>query len=279
MYNVARFKISFLGCGQMAQSLIQAYLQYGKVDPKNILISSRNLQKTQRIAEKFQVQKVNDNEELLEKSSVIFLCVKPLDAEEVLHALRSDLRSNHTVISVMASVSIEQLQKWGLSSQRIIRLMPNIAVRVGRGVLPFYAYKNKESLKAFAEELFKPLGCVFPVDQEDLLKAFTVASASGIGFFLEILEYWIEWLQEQGFSYEQARQISVQTFLGAGLLADQNPQKKILDLQKEVTSSKGVTAAGLHTIRELELERILRLGFEKASFREKELSHLIKPIK
>ncbi len=276
MYPLSHLKISFLGCGQMAQSLIQAYVHQpnSQISSKNIFISGRNLQKTKRIAEKFNVQMVVDNEELLDKSSVIFLCVKPFDAEEAIQALRNSFDSNHTFISVMAGVSIKQLQKWGLSSRRIVRLMPNIAVSIGEGCLPFYSYKNQDSINAFIEELLKSLGQVVVLDNEESLNALTVASASGVGFFFEILEYWIEWLQNQGFPYKKAREISVQTFLATGLLAQKYSQKKILDLQKEVASAKGVTAAGLNTMRELELERILRLSFEKASLREKELSYI-----
>ncbi len=274
MYSLSHLKISFLGCGQIAQSLLQAYLNHSKILPENIFISGRNLQKTKRIAEKFKVQMVEDNEDLLEKSSIIFICVKSFDGEEAVQTLRNSFNSNHTFISVMAGVSLKQLQKWGLSSRRIVRLMPSIAVRMGKGFLPFYTYKNQDSLNAFIEELLKPLGSVMVLDQEEFLNPLTVASASGIGFFFEILEYWIEWLQGQGFSYKKAREISIQTFLAAGFLAQKSPQKKLLELQKEVASSKGVTAAGLHTMRELELERILRLSFEKASLREKELSHI-----
>ena len=191
-----------------------------------------------------------------------------------MQTLRSGFNVNQTFISVMAGLSIEQLQKWGLSSQRIVRLMPNIAARIGESLLPFYSYKNKNSLNAFVEELLKPMGKVMVLDNEESLNALTVASSSGLGFVFEILEYWIEWLQGQGFSYEKAREISVQTFVGAGLLAQKYSQKKIVELQKEVSSSKGVTSAGLQTIRELELERILRLGFEKASLREKELAFI-----
>jgi pyrroline-5-carboxylate reductase len=39
-----------------------------------------------------------------------------------------------------------------------------------------------------------------------------------------------------------------------------------------VTSKKGVTAAGLDSLRELEMERLLSISFEKAALRDRELS-------
>ena len=233
MYSLTHLKISFLGCGQMAQSLLQAYLYHSEIAQENIFISGRNLQKTKRVAEKFKVQMVADNEELLEKSSIIFLCVKPFDGEEAVQALRNNFDSNHTFISVMAGISLNQIEKWGLSSRRVIRIMPNIGARIGESFVPFCTYKNKPSLQAFMEVFLKPLGKVMALDSEELLNPLTVASASGIGFFFEILEYWIEWLQGQGFSYQKAREISVQTFLAAGFLAQKHSEKKLQNCKKK----------------------------------------------
>lgn len=272
MLPFSRLKLAFLGCGQMAQSLIQGYLAHSEILPENVYISGRKWPKTTRIASKFKVQACSDNEELLCQASVIFLCVKPRDAKDVIQDLRNSFESHHTFISVQAGVTMDQMQKWGLASQRVIRIMPNLACRLAEGFIPFCVYKNKPSLQAFAEEILNPLGMVMLLEKEELLKVLTVGSASGLGFFLEILEYWVEWLQEQGFPYEKARQISTQTLIGSGILAKQNPQKKLMDLQKEVVSPQGVTAAGLTAMRELELERILRLSFEKACLKEQELS-------
>ena len=258
----------------MAQGLIKGYLDYSPLAPENIFISGRKPQKTKKVSGKFGVQMAPDNEELLEKSSVVFLCVKPGDGEAAIQSMGNSLTRGHTLISVLAGISLGQLRGWGLSSRRLARLMPNMAVQAGQGFLPFYSYQNRESLNAFLEEILQPLGKVMALEREDLLSSLTVASASGAGFLLELMEYWLEWLQGQGFSYQQAREISCQVFLGSGLLAKTFPQKKLADLREEISSPKGVTVAGLKAMRELELERILRLGFEEASLRERQISLL-----
>jgi pyrroline-5-carboxylate reductase len=64
----------------------------------------------------------------------------------------------------------------------------------------------------------------------------------------------------------------VQTFLGAAGLAENSEDVRLDDLQERVVSKKGVAAAGLQSMRELEIERTLRFSFEKASIREQEIS-------
>jgi pyrroline-5-carboxylate reductase len=92
-----------------------------------------------------------------------------------------------------------------------------------------------------------------------------------VGFVFELMIYWKEWLEEHGFAPELAQKMTVQTFLGASVLAD-GAGESLEDLQNRVTSKKGITAAGLDSLRELEVERLLRYSFEKAAIRDKELS-------
>ena len=164
----------------------------------------------------------------------------------------------------MAGVSFKKLQSWGLNSKRLVRLMPNTAVCVGKGVLPFCSLDNQASLNAFVESLLSPLGQVLAIEKESLLSSATVGSASGLAFVLELMEYWREWLIEEGFSDREARSLVTGTFLGASEMAEKRKNKSFSDLQKEVLSRKGVTEEGLRTMRVFELERVLRLSFEKA---------------
>ena len=274
MYHLSRFRLGFLGCGQMAQNLIQGCLNKGEVPFSRIFVSGRKLSKLQRVAKKLEVQAVQDNEELLEKADLIFLCVKPGDHREVLKSISNSFSKRHTLFSVMAGVTLETLKKQLNSFHRIVRLMPSLSVSLGRGILPFASYKNQESLQVFVGEILKPLGLLVPLEDEEQMGALTVASSSGVAFIFELMEYWLEWLQEQGFTYEKAKEMTVEIFLGASLYSEKQIHRKLMDLQKEVTSEKGVTLFGLKSMRELELERILRLSFEKASLREKQLSLL-----
>ncbi len=59
-------------------------------------------------------------------------------------------------------------------------------------------------------------------------------------------------------------------------MAAQSAGVNIEELQSRVTSKKGVTAAGLNSMRELEIERALRLSFEKAAMRSQEISRTMK---
>ena len=263
MISFPSIKLAFLGCGSIAQSFIKGYLAHSKIQAKNLFISGRNLKKIKRISKELKVQKVLDNEELLEKADVVFICVKPDDLEEAVQHLRTCWCSEQTVVSVLAGTPFKSLKKVGLNGRRLVRLMPNTSVCVGEGFLPFCSLDHQSSLNSFMEELLEPLGQTLILEREALLDLATVASASGLAFVYELMEYWLEWLIEGGFPEKSARTLVIQTFLGASFMSRKRAKKSFLDLQKEVSSPKGVTFYGLQAMREQELERILRLSFEK----------------
>jgi pyrroline-5-carboxylate reductase len=122
------------------------------------------------------------------------------------------------------------------------------------------------------ERMFKPLGLTVRLDEGEAFEAFTVATSAGVGFVFELMIYLQEWLEERGIEPEMAQKMTVQTFLGASELALKSMPQSLDELQAKVTSKKGITAAGLDSLRELEVERLLRYSFEKSALRDRELS-------
>ena len=104
-----------------------------------------------------------------------------------------------------------------------------------------------------------------------------VGVCSGVGFVYEIMIYWVEWLEQYGIDRADAQAMILDTFHGTTLLAKNSPNLPLSDLQAKVVSKKGVTQAGLEAFNEYELERVLRVSFEKALLRNKELEKYVGP--
>ena len=181
----------------------------------------------------------------MNECDVVILAMKPQDFPAALEDLTPQFTENQIVISLAPGIPLKALKKM-VPSGRIVRLMPNTPSLIGRGILGFMT--------------------------EDQFDALTIACSSGTGFVFEMMMYWQDWIEERGFSPEIAKIMTIETFMGASMLAAQSGPIEIEELQSRVTSKKGVTAAGLASMRELEIERTLRISFEKAAMRSKELS-------
>lgn len=265
-----RLKVGFIGAGNMGQTLIGGLIK-GQFDASMIFATTRTEAKLPYLEKTYGIKTFLTNEELVEACDVIVLAVKPQDLYEVLEPLHNIFDDNKIVISLAAGVGIDQLKKWLYEVKRIIRVMPNTPSKIGQGVLGYAMTKEAEALSEDLEDFLSPLGFIVAAPEGDAFEALTVGCGSGIGFVFEVMQYWQDWLEDHGFEADVARQMTLSTFLGTALLADENKNLRLEDLQKKVVSKKGVTLAGLQSFRENDLERILRLGFERAVSRDREL--------
>jgi pyrroline-5-carboxylate reductase len=269
-------KIGFIGAGNMAHAMIKGMVQSGKVNPGKIYVSSRTSQKPQKLRELYNIQVCEQNEEIVETCDVVILAMKPQDLRPTIEPMRSVFNDKQIIISLAAGLRLETLEKI-LPGCRIIRLMPNTPSLIQKGSIGCIVDdESDEFLRDLVEDLFSCLGSVYHLDTEEQFESFMIACSSGTGFIYELMMYWQEWLEERGFDEAVSRRMTQEVFLGAALMAQANIDQGLEELQDKVTSKKGVTAAGLDSLRELEVERALRLSFEKADLRNRELSRQTK---
>ena len=265
------YKVGFIGVGNMAQAIIKGLTESKVITPKHLFATNRSAGKLQKAADFFGFTACADNEELIDTADVVILATKPQDLAAAIDPLTSVFREGQIVMSLAAGVTLRTLEK-KLPQCRIVRLMPNTPALIHRGIVGYVTSKEDPGLETLVEDLFTPLGSVFKMEDEEQFAALTVSCAGGTGFVFELMMYWQDWIEERGFEPEVARKMVVETFLGAALLAEQSKDIPIEELQNKVTSKKGITAAGLQSMRELEIERTLRYSFEKAALRDQELA-------
>lgn len=264
-------KIGFLGCGNLAQTLIYSWIEKKVLEASEVIVSNRTPGKLQKISQDLNIRVAKNNEEVLENSEIVFLAMKPQDFEAAVEPLSSIFDSSHKVISLAAGVQISRIQKLLPAGTAVARVMTNTPARVHQAMTGYCMNSSNLGLKKAIDYLFSPIGQVVEVPEGEAFQAFSVATSSGIGFVIEMMQYWQEWLEEYGFDPEQAQMMVTQTFLGASHWVNQI-KMPLTDLQAKVVSKKGITAAGLDSMRELEVERLLRYSFEKAVLRDRELS-------
>lgn len=272
MNAIRQKKIGFIGVGNMTQAIIKGWIESQTVAKTEIYATNRSEGKLQKVVEQFGINGLNNNEELIEKCDIVILAVKPQDLVAAIEPISSAFRPEQVVISLAAGVSLKTLRKMIPDVLTLVRLMPNTPVRIQKAVIGYCSEGVPGQTKGLITDLFSNLGYVVGVEEGEPFEALTVSCSSGVGFVLELMTYWQEWLEEHNFDATVAKEMTVKTFVGAALLADQENTQSLVDLQAKVTSKKGVTAAGLDSMRELEIERALRYSFEKAALRDQEIA-------
>ena len=265
-------KIGFIGAGNMTQALIKGTLESKQVKNSQIYVSNRTPGKLVKLTELYPGLNARQyNEKIVDECDIVILAMKPQDLPSAISEISEKFREEQIIISLAAGINVEALEKI-IPTGRLARMMPNTPSLIGRGVIGLLTQNMDESGSDLIHDIFKSLGIMLDVETEDQFDALMVSCSSGTGFVFEMMMYWQDWIQERGFTDEESKQMTIETFLGASLLAAQSAGIDIEELQQRVTSKKGVTAAGLNSMRELEIERALRISFEKASMRSQEIS-------
>lgn len=269
--STSHLKIGFLGTGNLAQAMIKRIIESGKLKPSQIYGSNRSEGKLKRLVDTLGINACATNEDLIETCDWVILGCKPQDLLAALEPMASVFSDRQVVLSLAVGHTLKTLQNrvpqacWG-------RIIPNTPSQMGEGLVACYLPEENSWVRDQVSEVFSPLGTIVHVSDEENLTSVAIASGSGVGFVYELMMYWQDWLEEHDFSPDLAREITVKTFLGASMMATKHTENSLEDLQNKVTSKKGITAAGLESIRELEIERSLRISFEKASMRDQELA-------
>ena len=265
------YKVGFMGMGNMAQTIVKGLIESKTLNPSQVNASNRTPGKLIKAVDLWGIKTFPNNEELVESSEIVILAMKPQDFHSAIDPIASLFYEKQIVISLAAGITHSALQK-KLPQCRVARVMPNTPSIINRGVIGYLIDEDDSGIEIVVEDLFRPLGYVMKTEDESQLEGLMISCSSGTGFIFELMTYFQDWIEERGFDPITARKMVVETFAGASLLAAQQPQTHLEDLQNKVTSKKGVTAAGLESMRELEIERLLRYSFEKAALRNQELA-------
>ena len=98
--------LGFIGTGKISSSIILGIFK-SKLNVKRIYISSRNRNIAKKLAKKFTKVKINlnDNQEIIDKSSTVFLGVTPNVGNNILPKLR--FSKNKKIISLISTINLE----------------------------------------------------------------------------------------------------------------------------------------------------------------------------
>lgn len=209
-------KIGFIGAGHMSQTIIKGILDSKLIRPEQILVSNRTPGKLIKVNELYGVQTRQHNEQVAEECDVVILAMKPQDLPSAIEVFANHFEAHQTIISLAAGINLKSLEKM-IPTGRLVRLMPNTPSVIGQGVIGFLTQNQDEVVGDLMEDLFSSLGVLMEVDTEDQFDALMVSCSSGTGFVFELMMYWQDWIEERGFSEEDSKTMTIETFLGASM--------------------------------------------------------------
>ncbi|MCM8772517.1 MAG: pyrroline-5-carboxylate reductase [Candidatus Omnitrophica bacterium] len=259
-------KLGIIGYGNIGSAIIDGILEKKVLKKKDILIFDIDKNKTKNL--KLKIEK--NNCDLVKNSNIIILAVKPKDAKNVIDEIKNSLSNKKLLISVMAGISIKKLEEFLDKKIPIIRVMPNINVKVKAGIIIYCSNKEGKKYEKIFKRIFSPIGIIMKMP-ENKFDTITAISGSGPGFLFYIAELMEKIGIEKGIPAKNSRELISYLFYGTGKMLFETKMKPE-DLKRMVCSPGGTTLAGLNVFEEEKFPDILKKVINMAEKRSKELS-------
>jgi pyrroline-5-carboxylate reductase len=260
----------FLGCGNLAQALITGLIKKKILKPSQIWISDRDKKKIQNFRARTGVEVGKDNLDVIDHCKVILIATKPLDIIPVLKEISTNQKKK-IVVSLAAGVSSKTLIKF-CSKDSLFRVMANTPAMVQKGAFGIFPVNAGPKEKAHIFNAFGKMGLVIPLKNDRGVNVITSASASGVGFVFLLMEEFQKWIRRKGLSPKDAKKLTLETFLGSALLAQERSELDLSALRKAVTSKKGTTLAGIKAMQKQKVGAGLKSGLDEAFNRSIEIA-------
>ena len=263
-------KIGIIGMGKMGEAIALGLLRSGGPSAYSIAGTTHSVESSSETAERLKLSCHTDNGKLVSGAKVVILCVKPHHAEKVLRGVASKLTQSHLLISICASITTEQLEKWSGGKCRVIRSMPNTPCLIGKGMTVLCAGSNVQSDQMeIAEGIFGALGKT-AVIEESLMDGATGLSGCGPAYVYLMIEALSEAGVKVGLPRKVSTLLAAQTLAGASQMVIERGEHPAA-LKDEVTTPAGCTVDGLMALEEGKLRVTLIKAVLAATKRSKTL--------
>ena len=247
----------FIGTGSMGGAVAKAAAK--AVGGGNLFLANRTPAKAEALAAELGGQACDN--ETAARQDYIFLGVKPQMMAGMLLGIRPVLRERaekgetFTLVTMAASLTIEKIQEMAGVEAPTVRIMPNLPVSIGKGVILYTASGAEKTLLGLLETL-SPAGMLLPVE-ERLIDAGSAVAGCGPAFACLFIEALADGGVACGLPRAQAQALALQMLAGTAELLLQTGQHPAA-LKDAVCSPGGTTIAGVHALE--------KGGFRAAAF-------------
>ncbi len=263
--------ILFIGGGNMASCIIGGMIANG-FSADDIMVSGSGEESRQRLEKTYGIKTMTDNQAAARQADLIVLAVKPQIMRIVATDLALSLDHRPAIVSVAAGIPLSALENWLGNSLAIVRAMPNTPAKVLSGATGLFANPQVDvEQKTIVEKIFGAIGYACWVDTEAQIDAVIAVSGSGPAYFFRIMEIMQKVGQELGLPEQIARDLSINTVLGAARMATESGTSAT-QLREQVTSPGGTTQAALQSFEQQNLEDVFRKAMNSALDRAEVMS-------
>lgn len=263
--------LGFIGCGNMATAIISGILNRKLIDSSSINVFDTYEGALDKIVSNLGVNACSGIADVMNKSDIMFLAVKPNVIADVLKEIdNNETEKSPLIISIAAGKTIDYLESCTKNKFRIIRIMPNINAKVGEA-MSAYCFNSlvTDDDKANAEKLLGCFGKYLCIDEAQF-PIFGVIGGCAPAYAYIFIDSLARAAVKNGMKKDEALRIAAQTVYGSAkmiLESGEHPWK----LVDNVCSPGGTTIEGVISLQADGFESAVHNAVQKAFDKDSKL--------
>ena len=225
------------GCGNMAGAMLGRWIEEG-VDPAHVSVirpSGAGCGEGIRVTRDYPEDEV---------PAIVLLGMKPYQIDVVAPALAPILDEETILVSILAGVELASLRARFARPRTIIRAMPNLPVRIGKGAVGLCSDSKDMTARMLVTGLMATLGHAEWFEDETKFQLAGHLTGAGPAFLFRFVDALTAAAEQLGLPFDQAQRLALKMIEGAAALAatsNDDPET----LARKVASPGGTTEAGL----------------------------------
>ena len=261
-------RILLFGYGTMASAMLEGWLASG-LEPERFTVYNPR--------RKDVPDGVEFTSEFPESPfDAVVLGVKPQKLAEIAGEIEPLAGPQTVIVSMLAAINLDALSQRFPRAGAIVRLMPNLAVAIGKSPNALVERGLSEAQRGAVTDLAARLGSAEWLANEAQFDLITALTGSGPGFVYRFVDALVSGSADLGMDRDQAERLAKQMVAGAAALAVDSPHPPG-ELARRVASPGGTTQKGLDVLDEGEaLHDLVRRCLEATRNRERELAAALK---
>lgn len=224
-------KLGFIGIGKIASAVVEG-LCTSKANGLEIFLSPRNKKTSAYLAGKYPVvRRMENNQDVLDKSDIVIIALRPAVAVEVLKTL--SFQTRHTVVSLIPLLKYAGLSAAVQPAGIICRAIPLPAVMEHNCPIPLFRAPE------VVVDLFGLIGQPLPVADEEQLHAIWTLTGL-ITPFYDLLRELSAWTTSHGVDEGVANTYIADLFQSLSYLAQRAKHIDFAELAQHAATPNGM---------------------------------------
>lgn len=242
-------KLGFIGTGNMAGAIMGGVIKSNVFKPEEIIGADLFAPGRERVKNLYGINVTESNKEVIEKSEVVILSVKPQYYESVIGEIKELVRPEQIIVTIAPGKTLGWLaEKFG-KDVKIVRTMPNTPAMVGEGMTAACANEHvtKEELD-YVCRILSAFGKVEVVG-EHLMDVVVSVSGSSPAYVFMFIESMADAAVADGMPRPQAYKFAAQAVLGSAKMVLETG-KHPGELKDMVCSPAGTTIEAVRVLEQ-----------------------------